>query len=145
MTLKPQTLERLNELLTELRSGHGSPVDYVCPVLWESGVNWDIAIQAIERGEPKAFFEFFAHYQTATLDECVAAVRDVDYDFLASMLAYEGRGLEHWSGGYSSDVNNFFIAGLERLVALNQCQVSNRELDTREQTASRKVREVGYD
>ena len=118
MILQPQTRERLNELLTELRNGYGSPVDDVCPVLWESGVRWDIAIQAIERGEPKAFFEFFARYKTATLDECAAAVRDVDYDFLASMLAYEGRALVRWAGGCSSDENthNFFIAGLERLL-----------------------------
>jgi len=116
MILKPQTLECLSELLTRFRSDYGNPVDDVCPVLWESGVNWDLAIQAIERGEPKAFFEFLARYETATLDECAAAVRDVDLDFLASMLAYKGRALEHWSYGYSSDVNNFFIAGLERLL-----------------------------
>lgn len=119
MTLTPKAIDRLNELLNELKSGHHVAVEGVALTLWDDGIKWDIAIDARERGEPKAFFDFFAHYKAATLDECAAALQGVERDLLASILAHEARSVSHWDYSYSNDVNNFFIAGLERLLTLN--------------------------
>lgn len=119
MTLTAKAVDRLNELITELKNGHYIAVEAVALTLWNDGVKWDVAIHARERGEPKAFFDFFAHYKTATLDQCPAAVQGLEADFLASILAHEARSISHWDYVYTDEVTNFFVAGLERLIALN--------------------------
>ena len=119
MKLTAKTVDRLNELLDELKNGHHVAVEGVALTLWNEGIKWDISIEAREHGEPKDFFDFFAHYRTATLDECKAAFQGVEPDFLASILSFEARQVSHWDYIYTNEVNNFFIAGLERLLTLN--------------------------
>ncbi|MDR0820867.1 MAG: hypothetical protein LBN40_00165 [Oscillospiraceae bacterium] len=117
MKLTKDTIQSLEKLLDQLRNQDGHPVDELCGVLWNNGVRWDIAIEARETRKPEMFFDFFDHYRESDLEQCRAACYNVDVDFLASVLAYEGRKLEHWEMGYTSDVNNFFIAGTESLLS----------------------------
>ena len=119
MTFDPKTLDRFNELLIELKAGIKYPVEEITLLLWNSGVCWDLAFQARERREPTDFYDFFRDYKTATLDECAAAVSLLEPDLLASVLCCEGRYVTHWDFYYDNEINNFFIAGVERLLALN--------------------------
>jgi hypothetical protein len=117
--LSEQTIDELKRLLDELRNKRGYPLEEVTRVLWDSGIRWDLAIHALNTRTPKAFIDFFDHYKQADYAACKAACDGVDYDLLASMLAYEGRQLTHWDYAYGTETYPFFIAGLERLLTLN--------------------------
>ena len=116
------TLDRMSELLRKLKIKDGLGryvVEELTLLLWKNSVKWELAIEARERKEPKEFYDFYSDYENATLEECAAAFSVLDPDLLASVVCREGREQSYWNYQYDDKANNFFIAGIERLITLN--------------------------
>jgi len=104
-----KTVDRLNELIQELKKGNKYPVEEMTLLLWNSNIGWDLAIEARARHEPKEFYDFYPTYKTATINECKAAMSKLEPALLASILCREGREVTYWNYGYDNDVNNFSL------------------------------------
>lgn len=117
MKIEKKTVDGLIEILDGLKKGQDRMIEDVARVLSSGGVGWDIAIEGRTKRKPEAFFDFFDNYRSASYAQCKAVCDTTDIDFLASMLSYQGRRLEHWEQFWGPEDVPFFIAGIESLLA----------------------------